>query len=305
MIKKTVILAVLLLAVFAGADAAKPAARKNRKPKTPSKNVVVKSQAVKSPTKSSTVMSESANPVFDIKTSLGDIRVMLFEDTPKHRDNFRKLANEGFYDGVLFHRVIKDFMVQTGDPKSREASKDEMLGGGDPGYTIEAEINYPKHYHKYGALAAARTGDQVNPERRSSGSQFYIVTGTKQDPSRMEMIAERATDEARQSYFRNLVNERQADVQRLQQAGDKDGLEALRQELIKKTMDNVPTVTISDKMKEDYTTLGGAPHLDGQYTVFGEVLSGMDVVEKIQNAQTGPADRPVEDIRIISVKEVK
>ncbi len=120
-----------------------------------------------------------AGPVVDIRTSLGDIKVRLYDDTPKHRDNFLKLVREGFYDGVLFHRVIKDFMIQTGDPSSRTADSTAMLGAGDPGYTIEAEIAYPRHYHKRGALAAARTGDQVNPERRSSGSQFYIVTGEK------------------------------------------------------------------------------------------------------------------------------
>lgn len=296
----------MLLTIVAGAEAQKAKTRSAAKPKVATKTAVVKKKATaKQSAKKNNVMTNSANPVFDIKTSLGDIRVMLYEDTPKHRDNFRKLANEGFYDGVLFHRVIKDFMVQTGDPKSKAAKSGEMLGDGDPGYTIEAEINFPKHYHKYGALAAARTGDQVNPERRSSGSQFYIVTGAKQDSARMDMMAQRAGDDAKQTYFRKLVTEHQDEISKLQLAGDKDGLETLRQKLIKETMDNAPAVEFPAKLKEDYLTVGGAPHLDGQYTVFGEVLSGMDVVEKIQNAATGAADRPVEDIRIISVKEVK
>ena len=134
-----------------------------------------------------------AGPVVDIRTSLGDIKVRLYDDTPKHRDNFLKLVREGFYDGVLFHRVIKDFMIQTGDPSSRTADSTAMLGAGDPGYTIEAEIAYPRHYHKRGALAAARTGDQVNPERRSSGSQFYIVTGEKAAAARMAQMAEKCS----------------------------------------------------------------------------------------------------------------
>ena len=122
-----------------------------------------------------------AGPVVDIKTSVGDIKVKLYDDTPRHRDNFLKLVKDGYYNGVLFHRVIKDFMVQTGDPGSVNADSTAMLGIGGPDYQIDAEILYPKHYHKYGALAAARTGDDMNPERKSSGSQFYIVTGRKYD----------------------------------------------------------------------------------------------------------------------------
>lgn len=186
-----------------------------------------------------------AGPVVDIHTTLGDIKVKLYDDTPAHRDNFLKLVNDGFYDGVLFHRVIKDFMVQTGDPESKNAPADARLGSGNPGYTIEAEIKYPKHFHKYGALAAARTSDYVNPERRSSGSQFYIVTGNKYDASQIP-------------------------------AG------------------------FPEEIAKAYTTVGGTPHLDGQYTVFGEVLEGMDTVEKIQNVATGRDDRPLEDVKIIS-----
>lgn len=164
-------------------------------------------------------------PLVEIKTNMGDIKVKLYNDTPLHRDNFLKLVKDGFYEGVLFHRVINNFMVQTGDPDSKGAAPGKRLGSGNPGYTIEAEIDYPKHFHKYGALAAARTGDMVNPERRSSGSQFYIVSNRR-----------------------------------------------------------------------------GTPHLDGQYTVFGEVVEGMDVIEKIQNAETDSFDRPLEDIKILSVK---
>lgn len=242
-----------------------------------------------------------AGPVVDIKTTMGDIKVKLYDDTPGHRDNFLKLAREGFYNGVLFHRVIKDFMVQTGDPESRQADSTAMLGAGDPGYTLEAEILYPKHYHKYGALAAARTGDQVNPQRRSSGSQFYIVTGRKVSEAQMDQLGHNAEMIAKQAYFRQLCLDNKDKIEELQKAGDSEALEALRQQLIKETEENVKDAGISPKMREDYLTIGGTPHLDGQYTVFGEVLEGMETVEKIQNAETGRADRPKEDIRIISM----
>ncbi len=243
----------------------------------------------------------SAGPVAVISTSMGDIKVKLYDDTPQHRDNFLKLAREGFYDGVLFHRVIKDFMVQTGDPDSKDAVPGAMLGAGDPGYTIPAEIVYPRHYHKYGALAAARTGDQVNPERRSSGSQFYIVTGRKVPARQLEMLESRGANQARQDYFRKLCKEHYAEIDSLRKAGLKDELEVLRQTLIARTEADVKVDSLPAQLKEDYITIGGTPHLDGQYTVFGEVLEGMDVVEKIQNAATDGSDRPVEDIKVLKV----
>lgn len=241
-----------------------------------------------------------AGPVVDIRTTMGDIKVKLYDDTPLHRDNFLKLAKEGFYDGVLFHRVIKDFMIQTGDPKSKDADSTAMLGAGDPGYTIEAEFRYPTHYHKYGALAAARTGDQFNPERRSSGSQFYIVTGKKYQARQLEQMFAQQLNEQRQDYFRKLVTENREKIESLQKADDKEALEALRQELIKQTEENVKA-DIPENIVKDYETVGGTPFLDGQYTVFGEVIEGMDTVEKIQNVETGSADRPKEDVKVISI----
>lgn len=246
-----------------------------------------------------------AGPVVDIKTSVGDIKVKLYDDTPLHRDNFLKLVKEGYYNGVLFHRVIKDFMVQTGDPESVNADSTKMLGSGGPNYTLEAEIVYPKHYHKYGALAAARTGDAMNPERRSSGSQFYIVTGRKVSQRQIDGMAYQQTMQKRQDYFRGLVKNNEGKIKELQTAKDEAALEALRQELIKQTEENVPEMPLPEQMSQDYTTIGGAPHLDGQYTVFGEVLSGMDTVEKIQNAETNAHDRPKQDIRIISMSVEK
>lgn len=243
-----------------------------------------------------------AGPTLDVATTAGNIKIRLYDDTPLHRDNFLKLAKEGYYDGVLFHRVINDFMVQTGDPESKEAPAGKMLGSGGPGYTIPAEIVYPKHYHKYGALAAARTGDEMNPERKSSGSQFYIVTGKKYLPQQISRMEEMSVQKQLQSYFMELQRQNMDTIRQLRLAKDSVGLENLRQELIKETEANVKPVTMTEAQVRDYTTIGGTPHLDGQYTVFGEVLEGMDVVEKIQKAETDGRDRPLEDIRIISIK---
>lgn len=254
----------------------------------------------------SAIAAESTEPgtLVDIKTTAGDIRVLLYDDTPLHRDNFLKLVGENFYDSVLFHRVIKNFMIQTGDPKSKHAAPGEMLGASDPGYTIPAEIIYPKHYNKYGALAAARTGDKVNPERRSSSSQFYIVTGNKVPESSLSMYQNRAIAQERQTYWGKLCRDHGKEITALQNANDTAGLEALRQKLIAQVESAVKPVELPKKLVDDYASIGGAPHLDGQYTVFGEVVSGMDVVDKIQNVSTDSNDRPVDDIRIISVKVV-
>lgn len=232
-----------------------------------------------------------------LETTMGDIVVELYDETPQHRDNFVKLVQEGYYDGVLFHRVIKDFMIQTGDGNSKTAGPDATLGDGDPGYTIPAEFVYPKYFHKRGALAAARTGDQVNPERRSSGSQFYIVTGKIYSSDELKMMTQRL----KQDIFRRLVNENHAQIETLQRNQDNEGLNELQNRLIQQTEAEAAQSPFSftDEQIDAYTSVGGTPHLDGQYTVFGQVIEGMDVVDKIQNAQTGRMDRPVSDIKIV------
>lgn len=240
-----------------------------------------------------------------VETTAGNFMIGLYNDTPRHRDNFLKHVGDGFYNGLLFHRVIKDFMVQTGDPESRNAPKGKMLGAGDPGYTVEAEILCPTHVNRRGALAAARTGDNVNPERRSSGSQFYVVTGRKFTAAELDQMEKRAGYERTKAAFDRLARENNDSIKTLMRNKDREGLETLRQELIKRAEAETGTFAYTPAQREAYINEGGAPHLDGAYTVFGEVLSGMDTVERIENAATDQGDRPVDDIRIISMKILK
>ena len=243
----------------------------------------------------------------ELETSYGNIVVELYNETPQHRDNFIKLVESGYYDGVLFHRVIKDFMIQTGDGNSKTAGPDTSLGDGDPGYTIEAEFVYPKYFHKRGALAAARTGDQVNPERRSSGSQFYIVTGKIYGSDELKMMTQRLAEVQKQDIFRRLATENREKIIELQKNQDNEGMNALQNELIMQTEAEAAKhpFKLTDEQLDAYTSIGGTPHLDGQYTVFGEVIEGMDVVDKIQNVTTGRMDRPTVDVKIIKAKIVK
>ncbi len=256
-------------------------------------------QNAKMNTQQTKPMEQGKETIVDLETTMGPIKIKLYDDTPQHRDNFVKLVKEGFYDGVLFHRVINDFMVQTGDPDSKEAQPGQMLGGGDPGYTLPAEIIYPKHYHKYGALAAARTGDNVNPERRSSSSQFYIVTGRKASQMELDRMAERAIVGERQELFRKLFEQNKDSIKAMGDRGDREAMMELRQQMIDSVEKSVPARPLPQEMAQDYLTLGGTPHLDNQYTVFGEVVSGMETVEKIQKVETDGNDRPKEDVRII------
>ena len=204
-------------------------------------------------TLSASAKKKEKRHIVRIETSLGNIRVALSDDTPLHSKNFLKLAREGFYDGTLFHRCIKDFMIQGGDPESRGAEPGKLLGEGDVDYTIPAEFCLPYLYHWRGALAAAREPDDVNPEMRSSGCQFYIVYGKKQAA---------------------------ADIRKVRTVLEEKGIE------------------LTPQMIDDYVMRGGTPHLDGQYTVFGEVIEGMEVVKKIQQTETDKNDRPLTDVVI-------
>lgn len=234
-----------------------------------------------------------------ITTTEGDILVNLYDETPQHRDNFIKLAREGYFNGTLFHRVIKDFMIQGGDPDSKGAPAGKTLGTGGPDYTIPAEFVYPQLFHKRGALSAARLGDEVNPNRESSGSQFYIVWGKVYKASELKQMEKQMEMQQEQTIFNQLAKENRDKIMDLRRNRDRAGLQELQDELIAETKaisleKGKPTFT--DEQKEAYTTVGGTPFLDNQYTVFGEVVEGLDVVEKIQNTQTGRNDRPTTDI---------
>ena len=253
-----------------------------------------------------TATPDTTSVKVEVETSVGQFTVLLYGDTPKHRDNFVKLVKEGYYNGTLFHRVINEFMVQAGDPDSKTAKPGQALGSGGPDYTIEAEIVYPKHFHKRGALAAARQGDQVNPLKASSGSQFYIVTGKKVTEGEMKQMESYLENSALQTRFAQLAQSHMTEVREMQQKGDQAGLEKLQNQLIEEAKQYVAEhpVNITDEMKEAYKTVGGTPHLDNAYTVFGEVISGMDTIDKIEKVQTDGMDRPKDDIRIISMKIV-
>ena len=239
-----------------------------------------------------------------IETTAGNIVVKLYNETPKHRDNFIKLAREGVYEGTLFHRVIKDFMIQAGDPQSKNAPKGKSLGAGDVGYTLPAEFVYPKYFHKRGALSAARQGDNVNPEKASSGCQFYIVTGKVYNEASLANMEEQINQLHLQNAFNALAQKHLKDIYKMRRANDEEGLMKLQDELIaqaEKEMDGKPRFIFTPEQRQAYTTVGGTPHLDGEYTVFGEVVEGMDVVDKIQRVKTDRNDRPEENVVILKV----
>ena len=254
--------------------------------------------------KEMTKQNKPGDVLVEIKTTEGDLTVRLFGDTPRHRDNFVKLAKEGYYNGVLFHRVINEFMVQTGDPDSKTAPAGKMLGSGGPGYDIEAEIVYPTHFHKRGALAAARQGDQVNPERRSSGSQFYIVTGKAYNDSTLNQMERQLQMMQKQNIFNDLAREHRDSIMTLRRNRDQAGLQALQDELVAITEKKAAEAParLTSVQREAYTTTGGTPHLDNQYTVFGEVVDGMDVIDKIEKVETDSHDRPLKDVKILSMR---
>ena len=252
--------------------------------------------------------TKNMEPKVRMQTTYGDITVKLYNETPLHRDNFLKLVNSGFYNGVLFHRVIADFMIQGGDPDSKEASPTDSLGNGDAGYTIPAEFKTPTLFHKKGALAAARMGDAENPLKASSGCQFYIVEGKTFSDAELDNMQTNKLRQQENSLFQEILKTRNEEVKKIRLERNQEKLDALRDSILLEVKNKIAadsTYKFSDKQRTIYKTIGGTPHLDGNYTVFGEVTSGIDIVEKISKTNTGKMDRPKEDIRILKMEVVK
>ncbi len=243
-----------------------------------------------------------------IETNYGTMKVRLYNETPLHRDNFVKLVAENFYEGLLFHRVIKDFMVQCGDPESRNATPDKHLGAGGTDYTLDAEIKFPFLYHKRGALAAARKGDFVNPEKKSSGCQFYIVQGKCFTDSELDMFEQNVDQVLQQQVFNAVMQGSEDSLKVLKQEGRMEEAEVLRRETYLKAQKMVAEKNpfkYSDEQRRYYKTFGGTPHLDAQYTVFGELVDGFNVLDEIAKVETNSADRPKEDVVVLKMKIVK
>lgn len=238
-----------------------------------------------------------------IKTTAGDITIRLYDGTPLHRDNFIRLVNMGFYDGISFHRVIKDFMIQAGDPLTRSGLT-KIQSDSLSTYTIPAEIR-KEYYHKKGALAAAREGNDVNPEMRSSGTQFYIVQGKKYTDQDIAAAAERINSNLKQIIFSRLIRQIADSARR---AGTPLQESEVQEKASLKMFDYLTSqgdFKFTDEQVNAYKTTGGVPRLDGTYTVFGEVTEGFDVVDKIASVPTDASDKPVTDVKILKIKIVR
>ncbi|MCF6358857.1 MAG: peptidylprolyl isomerase, partial [Draconibacterium sp.] len=238
------------------------------------------------------------NSVVLIKTEFGEIKVKLYDDTPKHKENFIKLVNDGFYNDLLFHRVINHFMIQGGDPRSLNAGKNIMLGGGGPDYTLPAEI-IPKYYHKKGARAAARTGNARNPERRSSGSQFYIIQGKVYNQEELDLMEIRINDQKKEELLKKHLSAMKDEIIEFKKNDDRVGFDKRfteERELVDSIYAAGPQFAYTEEQRKAYTTIGGYPSLDGEYTIFGEVVEGLDVLDKIAAVETDKQDRPINNI---------
>jgi peptidyl-prolyl cis-trans isomerase B (cyclophilin B) len=253
--------------------------------------------------------STKNDTLITFKTNYGDMVAILYDETPKHKENFIKLAKDGFYNDLLFHRIIQGFMIQGGDPDSKNAAPGQPLGMGGPGYTVEAEFN-PKFFHEKGSLSAARLGDDQNPNKASSGSQFYIVQGTVVPPNEAEVlrIDQFKMSAAFQKILRDPNNQSLIDsLNQVYMTGDMQAYQrklfSLVPRLEKMTGQKIYKDISPEKLKA-YTTIGGAPHLDGEYTVFGKIISGLEIIDKIAAVPTNN-ERPVEDIRMtVTVEEL-
>jgi len=245
-------------------------------------------------------VNKKNDTVVSIKTDFGEIKVKLYDETPLHKQNFLKLVNEGVFNDLLFHRVIKNFMIQGGDPDSKNAQPGARLGGGSLGYTIPAEIK-PNLYHKRGVLAAARTGGSSNPEKRSSASQFYIVQGEVYQPGQLDTLEMKINKQRKDVMLRENLEAQREKLNEFRTKNDRDGFNLFMAQVVER-VDSIyeagEKFVLTDEQREIYTTIGGYPSLDGEYTVFGEVIEGMDTVDKIAEVETDANNRPVKDIRM-------
>lgn len=243
---------------------------------------------------------KSKETVVLINTEFGEIKVKLYDDTPEHKNNFLKLVNEGFYNDLLFHRVINNFMIQGGDPDSKDAPAGKQLGSGSPGYTIPAEIN-SKYFHKKGVLAAARQGGPSNPEKRSSGSQFYIVHGEVFTDGKLDTMEMSLNSRAKNELMKEKFTAASEEMNAFQSNNDRDGFNIRMAELraeVDSLFETQDKFVFTPEQREVYTTVGGYPSLDGEYTVFGEVIEGLDVLDKIAAVETDQRNRPLVDVKM-------
>lgn len=242
-------------------------------------------------------------PVYvTIETNKGDVTVMLYNDTPLHRDNFIRLCQSGQYEGLLFHRIIKDFVVQGGDPLSKERKPDVLYGDGDGGYTVPAEI-LPHHFNKRGALIDAKESDDVNPERASAGTQFCFVQGKKHTDEELLQREARINEIRRNGLFYTFRKQMLTE----NPSAAEDSLQLINLELqallqVEDSLEVLGYYTIPEDRKQYYKTVGGVPHLDGSVTIFGEVVEGFDIVEKMSLVKTDKNDRPLQDVYIKSTE---
>lgn len=251
----------------------------------------------------STAGGGNSNTTVSVKTTLGEIKLKLYDSTPVHRDNFIKLVNSGFYDGISFHRVIKDFMIQAGDPMTKSATSTNLPDSLKT-YTIPAEIN-SQYFHKKGALAAARQGNDVNPEMRSSGTQFYIVQGVKYTDGELTVAEQRINSNLKQALFNKLLKETADSASLSGKALSEGEIQEIASVEMFKYLTNNKEYKLTEEQRNVYKNIGGTPRLDATYTVFGEVIEGLDIVDKIAAVQTDANDKPVNDIKIIKMKIIK
>jgi len=243
------------------------------------------------------------NTIVLIKTSSGDIKVKLYDETPIHRDNFIKLVQMGFYEGISFHRVINDFMIQAGDPKTRTGLTREQLDTLDS-YTIPAEFR-GQYFHKNGALAAASMGNDVNPEMRSSGTQFYIVQGKRYTPEELKTTVDRVNSNLRQIVFSKFIRETTDSARLAPTPLSESEIQEIASMKMFNYLTSVGEYTLTPEQTDAYINIGGVPRLDMTYTVFGEVVEGLEIVDRIAGSPTDQSDKPINDIRIISMKLTK